>query len=153
MYVQQSGGNTVNGLNSSTNIILENNIMLKGMDIYNAAITNNILVDGGYNGSATNTVQYNICNGTQFPANGYNQQNVNMSTVFLGTGSTDGQWQLAPGSPAIGTGVGGTDIGMYGGVDPYVLSGIPAIPTIYQFFGSNAGSQSLPVELKIKARK
>ena len=74
-----------------------------------------------------------------------------MNTVFAGTGSTDGQWQLASGSPAIGTGTNGTDIGMFGGDDPYVLSGLPQIPAIYKFLGSSVGSQSIDVEVKIKS--
>ena len=39
---------------------------------------------------------------------------------------------LKPNSPAKGAGSGGTDIGMFGGVNPYVLSGIPSVPTFYQ---------------------
>ena len=41
------------------------------------------------------------------------------------------------------------------GPDPYVLSGIPDIPTIYSFFAPDGASEEngLPVEIKIKARK
>ncbi|MFH0882855.1 MAG: right-handed parallel beta-helix repeat-containing protein, partial [bacterium] len=72
----------------------------------------------------------------------------------VGTGSTDSQWQLAVDSPAEGVGVGGVDCGMFGGNDPYVLSGIPPIPTITHFFAPSTASQAsgLNVELKAKAR-
>ena len=133
------------------NIVLENNIFYGDLSLSNASIINNILRSGSYSGT-NNNIQYNICNSTQFPNDGTNQVNVNMGTVFLGNGSTDGQWQLAPGSPAIGTGSNGTDIGMFGGDNPYTLSGIPPIPAIYEFLGSSTGSQFLPVQAKIKSR-
>jgi hypothetical protein len=31
-------------------------------------------------------------------------------------------------SPGLGAGFGGTDCGIFGGAEPYVLSGIPPIP-------------------------
>lgn len=138
---------------SVVNIILENNVIAGGtMYIYNANITNNILVHGLYFGTG-NVILYNICNSTQFPSTGNNQQNVDMNTVFVGSGSVDGRLKLKSGSPAIGAGTNGTDIGMFGGDNPYVLSGIPPIPTIYKFLGSSFGSQSLPVQIKIKSRR
>ena len=51
-----------------------------------------------------------------------------MTTVFKYTGSTDGRYKLKAGSPAIGYGVGGVDCGIYGGPEPYVLSGMPTVP-------------------------
>ncbi len=91
---------------------------------------------------------------TQFGATNGNQQNVDMATVFIGTGSTDGKWQLKGGSPAIGTGTGGQDIGAFGGPSPYVLSGIPPIPTIYDVVAPTVGTQQsgLPVRIKAKSR-
>jgi len=54
------------------------------------------------------------------------------------TGSFDTRLKLKAGSPASGTGLSvGTvinpDCGAFGGTDPYIPSGIPAIPTIYTF--------------------
>ncbi len=63
-----------------------------------------------------------------------NQFGINLTTgYFVGgtTGSYDSRFALAPASPAIGAGIGGVDIGAYGGPTPYKLSGIPTIPTIY----------------------
>ncbi len=61
-----------------------------------------------------------------------------MSTVYVGgtTGGWDSRMMLKAGSPAIGAGVTvGTivspDCGAFGATDPYKLSGIPNIPTIY----------------------
>jgi len=80
-----------------------------------------------------------------------------MTTVFVDSGSvsTDGDWQLRSGSPAIGAGLDGVDCGMFGGSTPYVLSGIPAIPSIYYFIapGSASGAEGLQVEIKARANK
>jgi hypothetical protein len=101
-------------------------------------------------------VQNNIFRGEVFVYGSNNIVSNNVTDngqVFVGTGSTDGQWQLKPGSPAIGAGVGGVDCGMFGGDSPYVLSGIPSIPTIYFFNAPLEGGNQLPVQIKIKSNK
>lgn len=144
--------NMITSQSTCTNIVVEHNILFGRVSLYNSVIANNILRAGIYSGS-NNTVHYNICNSTQFPAGNNNQQNVDMATVFVGTGSDDGKWKLKLGSPAIGSGTNGTDIGMFGGNNPYVLSGLPPIPTIYEFLGQSTGSNSLQVQVKIKSRR
>ena len=66
--------------------------------------------------------------------------------VFVQTGSYDAYYQLCDGSPAIGAGVGGADCGMFGGATPYKLSGIPAIPTIYNFVAPATGF-TIPIQI------
>ncbi len=66
--------------------------------------------------------------------------------------STDGQYIIKPGSPAIGAGVGGVDCGMFGG--GYRLSGIPNIPNIYEFDVPNTGYTNeggIQVTVKVKS--
>lgn len=118
-------------------------------------MSNNIVQEAAGTVTGTgNSIYNNIDAGDHFGTENGNQVNVDMSTVFVGTGSTDGQWQLAAGSPAIGAGFNGVDCGMFGGPTPYVLSGIPSIPSIYIFdapaIGSTAGG--LPVRLSVKSR-
>ena len=48
------------------------------------------------------------------------------ANIFSLTGSNDERYQLKEGSPAIGAGNDGTDIGPSGGLYPYVLGGLPA---------------------------
>lgn len=69
-----------------------------------------------------------------------NQLGISYNSVFIddfanGVGSIDHRFMLRAGSPAIGAGVtiGGytPDCGAFGGPDPYRLSGIPAVPSIY----------------------
>ena len=92
-----------------------------------------------------------------------NQANVDLSTVFLVAPtatkpqdvSTDGRWQLKVGSPAKAAGFGSTnekpvDIGPFGGTEPYVLSGLPPIPSIYFFEHQPMGSNADPLDVRIK---
>jgi len=143
----------INGSSDCTNIIVENNILYGAVTLYNATISNNIFRDGTYTGNASNTIVNNICSATQFDTTGNNQQNVVMSSVFVASGTTDGQWQIDPAGPAAGAGTFGTDIGMFGGITPYILSGIPEIPTVYFFYGPSNASQTLQIQTKIKSRR
>ncbi|MBS4012987.1 MAG: hypothetical protein KGZ97_04395 [Bacteroidetes bacterium] len=133
--------------------IIENNILYGVTHVNNAEFHNNIITFGAF--SCTNcNVTHNIGNSTQFGTINGNQQNVSPSTIFLGaTGnSTDGQWRLRPGSPAIGTGVGGTDVGMFGGATPYKLSGLPNIPAIYEInHNIDYENQLLEIEFSVKS--
>lgn len=131
---------------------IRNNVFLGDITINSSVFYNNILRGGNFSAIDCD-VRNNIGNSTQFGSSDGNQENVDMNTVFIGTGSTDGRWQLAPGSPAIGAGVFGEDCGMFGGHDPYVLSGLPAIPAIYLFIApvSASGLHGLPVQVKIKS--
>jgi hypothetical protein len=131
--------------------IFANNIFAITTTINNSTLVNNIAF-----GTVTMTnciYTYNIGTSTQFGNQNGNQQNVSQSVLFVGlTGnSTDGQWKLKTGSPAIGAGEGGTDIGMYGGETPYVLSGIPPIPAIYSLDAQSLPSNTLDVNLKAKS--
>lgn len=76
------------------------------------------------------------------PTNVYNVT----AQVFVQTGSYDASYQLCAGSPAIGAGVSGADCGMFGGSTPYKLSGIPAIPTIYNFSAPATGF-TIPIQI------
>jgi hypothetical protein len=131
--------------------IFANNIFNYITTIYNSTLVNNIAL---YTVTLTNCVStYNIGNSTQFGNLDGNQQNVSQSALFVGpTGtSTDGQWVLKVGSPAIGAGEEGTDIGMFGGEYPYVLSGLPPIPAIYSLDAQSLPSNTLDVNLKAKS--
>jgi hypothetical protein len=158
------GGDATTGaavnMNSSTVAIFQNNIFRRGRVIaFNSNFTNNIMVAGTLEGSG-NLLANNIANGTQFGNANGNQQNVVMATVFVGTGSgisSDGTWKLKSGSPAIAAGFGSTpgnpiDAGMYGTAFPYVLSGMPPIPSVYFFENQPVGSNADPIDVSIKVK-
>jgi len=123
-------------------------------DLYskNGAYLNNILVDGSVSGS-NNFYYYNLCNSTQFANELGNQQNVGMSVVFVDhTPAVDTGLILAPGSPAIGAGFEGVDCGIFGGNNPYVLSGMPPIPSIFELTHTGIGSVATPIQVNFKAK-
>lgn len=144
-------------LHVNTVAIVKNNVMRRGAIVaYNSSITNNIMYRGTYGGTG-NLSSNNLSNGTQFGTTDGNQSGVDMTNVFLGTGSYDNFFKLKTGSPALGAGYGSTqqvpvDAGMYGGSTPYVLSGIPAIPSIYYFKNKPVGSNSDPIDVQVKVR-
>ncbi len=131
------------------------------LSAYNASIANNIICyqSGGIPVNTGNTITNNILasDGTN---SGGNQYNVAMANVFVDFNgdkgfSTDGKWQLRTGSPATGAGVSGVDCGVFGGVTPYVLSGVPALPHIYEaeIPGTAYSGEGLNCSIKIKSGK
>ena len=157
-------GDATNGavltLQANASAIIQNNIIRRGkVTVNNSTLTNNIMFAGTFSGTG-NLVSNNLANGTQFGTENNNKANVDTSKVFLGTGadiSYDGQWKLAGGSPALGAGYGSTaqnpvDAGIYSGPTPYVLSGMPAIPSIYYFENKPVGSNSDPITVTIKVK-
>jgi len=141
---------------STCSATITNNFLYGNVSLYNSEFYNNIMKSGDfYDHNNTNNYYNNIGHSDQFAPCGENgnQCSVNMTTVFIGTGSTDGQYQLAEGSPAIGAGVSGEDCGAFDGLYPYVLSGMPSeIPAIYYFFSPGAGFE-IPVEIKAKSHE
>ncbi len=131
--------------------VIENNVIFGNSTINNAMMNNNIMRDGSL--SLINcSCQNNIGNSSQFGFVNNNQSNITMESVFVGSGSTDGQWQLKAASPAIGAGLGGIDCGMFGGNFPYVLSGIPAIPAIYELnHNIDYQNQQIQLEMSVKS--
>lgn len=87
-----------------------------------------------------------------FPDNLYNQFK---EDIFTLEGSSDKQWELKPGSPAIGYGTNGDDCGAYGGPEYYVPSGLPfMIPRIIEATIPSSGSGNvLPVHIKAKTQE
>ncbi|NOZ08090.1 MAG: hypothetical protein GXO91_04320 [FCB group bacterium] len=135
----------------SGSCVFRNNIIYDGVSGSGQQLINNILFSGTYSGE--NDLLNNLCNGDQFGTGNGNQSNIDMNIVFTGTGSTDGQWQLVFNSPASGAGFDGEDCGMFGGLTPYVLSGMPNIPAIYQFVAPSVVSptSALPVHIEAKS--
>jgi hypothetical protein len=164
-------GGSLQGLNSSSLTIKHNVFSTTGnfafsstYAISNSVIQNNIINITGAtpvaNVNGTNTFTNNISNTTVFGTLNSNQASVAMSTVFVidpATSSpspytTDSRWTLKAGSPAIGAGASAEDCGIFGGGDPYVLSGLPAVPAIYDLIAPTTATQSGGLNVTIKAK-
>ena len=140
------------GLPSTVSAIIENNTFPTGsyLNVWGSQVDNNIFGSGTV--TLNNSVAFNnICDGTEFPAGNGNQQNITMTNVWVSTGSTDGYYFLKPGSPALGTGQNGYDIGFTGGPNPYKLSGIPDVPSIYQLTVPPTGTNTINVTISTRS--
>ncbi|MDK9700861.1 MAG: hypothetical protein OEM52_12005 [bacterium] len=151
IYAAAYNAQALHSLSEAGPIDVRNCIIYGNISLTNVTFTDNILRNAT-NVVFTGTAYYNLCDGSQFGTTNGNQANVNMSTVFVGTGSSDAQWQLATGSPAISAGRFGGNCGMYGGDAPYILSGIPPIPTITLFDAPATGSTLNGLQTRIQAR-
>ncbi len=131
-------------LGASDNGLMEYNVFaLAGgytLNFNNGAFNfeKNIIVSSaaGISNSANVLFKYNMAASSILPTNNGNQNNITMSnnSVFVNYSLTpynDQYFILSPTSPAKTAGPGSTAIGAYGGAAPYVASGIPPIPTIY----------------------
>lgn len=139
---------------ASSSATIANNFTHGYWSVNYCVVTNNIMAGGYYTG-ANNLITNNLCNSTQLPA-GSNKQNIGMnSTLFVSTGGTDAYYQLKDGSDGDNYGTDGTDVGPFGGWDPYVISGIPSLPTIYYLEAPASGSATngLPVRIKAKSNR
>ena len=152
-------------ITGSTNVILSNNIIAYSVNvaanssavvtnnifnylnsgsgsISNSQLQNNIINRATSNYTFTNCVlNNNMANNTSLPAGNGNINSIVMSTVFTNyTGNTDGDFVLKAASPALGTGYGGIDMGVFSGSTPFVIALQPAIPAIYQLTAPAAPS-------------
>lgn len=128
----------------SGNTIIRNNIFLG--DYVTISNLNNLtrnIFSGNYLGYVGGGNLVNVAYGGTSLFVGYPTQ---------GDNSPDGRFKLSSASPARGAGVNGVDCGAFGGDEPYVLSGIPFIPNIYELTVPNAGSSGSGIKITIKAK-
>jgi hypothetical protein len=149
----------------SGNLQIVNNVCTYGygyaISVYNASIANNIITNPTYGVmiNTGNAINNNIfaCAGTNASGNQYNVAMANVFIDFSGSlnYSDDAKWMLKTGSPAIGAGVSGVDCGVFGGPTPYVLSGVPNLPHIYEASipGTAYSNLGLACTIKIKSGK
>lgn len=143
--------------------VIKNNVVGYCIQTVHAEIKNNIIYtatnpwDGnlsGYKILTGSTYKYNLFAGTTVPSGSGNLANVDMNAVFadFDNKNVDNDFMLKEGSPAKGAGENSTDCGVFGGDQPYVLSGIPGVPHIYEAIipTSASGDSGLKVYLKIK---
>jgi hypothetical protein len=117
-------------------------------------------------GSSGNTVRHNAANSAMLNAFG-NPTNLNVSLLpfylanqdsvfsFNQTASRDGRYDLNPTwptNPLRVSGFGGGEIGMYGTSYSYVLSGLPSIPSIYDYVSAPQGTPNTGVNVTVKGK-
>jgi len=156
---------TLAGVGGAADLEVRNNVIKGDLILKNTDFRNNIIRQGSItlDVALTNTVEFNLGPVTTvLPAGVGNINIVDPDAEFIGPGSTDGQWQLSPGSNSVNAGdpdpqfndlVNGTrnDMGMFGGMTPYILSGLPPIPAIYSYQAQTKSATTLPITVKIKS--
>ncbi len=137
---------------------VEHNIFLGNVQIETSNFRSNIIA------STTSTldivspsIQNNITLGTQFSAYTSNQSYKDNTQLFVGltaanNKSPDGQYKLIAGNAFATAGYNGEEPGIFGGTEPYVLSGIPTIPTIYELQADAVANKQDGLNVTIKAR-
>lgn len=136
------------------NVAVANNTIKGNLSLSDANIYNNILMNNGSTLNLRNCFfQRNI--GIDYNQFEGDNKIAIFNQIFVDTGSPDGMYQLKESSPAKGYAVNGDDCGMFGGDEPYLLSGIPPIPTIYEAQVAPSGNNmdGLTVKIKVKANK
>jgi len=135
------------------------------INVYNSSIKNNIVFNTrgvnyvciNTNPDQNNNIEFNVCNTetTTYPVPENNIWDAVIEEVIVNEGPAEHQIYLIEDSPAIGYGEGGVDCGVYGGLNPYILSGMPPVPHIFKAtvpVSANTTS-GLPVEVQIKSQK
>ena len=101
---------------------------------------------------ANNVIRYFTWPGNTTPTDPqFDELFVGWPTVSA-TMSTDARTQLKAGSVALTAGEGGTQAGAFGGDDPYVLGGVPFIPTITQLTVPAVVPQNETMTVTVKAQ-
>lgn len=134
-------------------------------DLEGCIFSNNIIDTGTYKtgifdkSAVGNSISNNICTSpVGLPTGSGNINDVNIATIFKvgkpwdDINTLEANLQLADNSPAKTAGAGKTPIGIYAGVNPYVQSGLPNIPTITSFNSSGFGTVNTPLKITINVR-
>jgi len=74
-----------------------------------------------------------------------------LSEVFEVGEARDKYYKLASNSPAKGSGLGGSDLGLFGGPQPYVISGIPSLPRVTRFLVPATATDSSGLRFELEA--
>jgi hypothetical protein len=135
------------------------------ISVHNSSIKNNIVFNTyssqpciNTNPEQNNNIEFNVCNNEDYnnlPVPENNIWDAVIEEVITGEGAAETKLYLIEGSPAIGYGEGGMDCGAYGGLNPYILSGMPPVPHIFKASVpvSATTTSGLPVNVQIKSQK
>lgn len=123
---------------------------MDGSNYSTLSVFNNIIPGGNISGIDPDDAHNNISNSTQFGVTNGNQQNVDINTVFVDAANNN--FHLKEGSPAIGSGLGGTDCGIYGGTFPFVDNGRTWLPIITEANVQGIVNKADGLDITVKAK-
>ena len=134
---------------------VEYNLIQDGeTELFNATFRFNIITANDLVEIANTLPQYNISTTTQgaLASSDGNLTNVPSADIFVTGGTSDGGFMLKDASTALGIGPNSEDAGIFAGPDPYVLSGIPALPTITEIIAPTFASPTSGITITVKAK-
>ncbi len=139
------------------NWIVRNNTFITDNShlLANSIFENNVLIGTGVASFNGVTSTYNISSANAFSGGTGNQNSYAIAAELLGSGtgiSTDESYQIKNGSPLKTAGSAGIEVGAYGGTSPYVVSGIPTIPSVTNMINTGIGSNSTPIQVTISVK-
>jgi len=128
---------------SGINIVVHNSIVLSNASFNPAPLFSNSIFES--------TSSFFPCSNPDILCN------VSLDTLFAGFPadpqySFDTKYQLGTNSPALNFASDGGDCGVYGGDDPYIPSGTPPIPFIYEFDADHQGTTGGGIDVNIKVK-
>ncbi len=125
--------------------------------IANCVFENNLLTGSGAFNYTGVTFSYNVSTGSTFSIGTGNVNNYDLITnsEILGSGagiSADEAFQIKAGSALKTLGSGSTEVGAFGGTTPYIVSGIPPIPSITSMVNTGTGDATTPIKVTISVK-
>lgn len=164
IYLNLSGPGFVSGF---LNSLVLNNTIYGSFTTFNSGSCNGTIFTGNictggdpskFNPSGSgNTFNNNISLGSScWPIGNGNQNSISAtnfySTNSISSTSPDNIFQLSATSIGKTASSTGGEIGAFGGVSPYVLSGIAPYPTITNFTTSGVGNSTTPLSVSVTVR-
>ncbi|WP_179019002.1 hypothetical protein [Winogradskyella forsetii] len=130
------------------------------LEFNTGSFQNNILkapgITANINSGTNNNVQYNTVSlSSVFTGTTENLWVPSMATLFVADGTTDGNYQLQSDSTFNVVGSDGTERGAFGGIVPgnrYNLSGLGAIPVVYEVTTTGVSEAGTGLPVTIQAR-
>lgn len=126
-----------------------------GIFLANSVFENNLLLAGGIANCFNCTMSYNVSSSSSFSGGVGNQNNFSFTGQFVSADagiSPDEMHQIVAGSSLKTAGSAGAEVGIFGGATPYVISQIPAIPSITSMTNTATGSNSVPLQVTISVK-
>ncbi len=165
-------------VNNLLNAVIKNNFLFQVSSVgnYHTNVDNSSMTNNIYEGimhistiypledatSSGNSYGYNLVTSYNLLPNGNGNINgADISSIFTDNNVFNYQSQylqmeqgidLASGSPAIGSGSGGIDMGPLGGTTPYLKSGLPPFPIITSAVNSGVGNATVPLNVNVSIR-
>lgn len=139
------------GFDANSDVVIKNNYIGGDVNVTNSMLENNILMGQNFS-IASSWEQFNIFKtGCNLSTISINSRFATFEEVYP-TAPVADNFQLPTNSVAKAKGNGGADCGPFGGLQPYCLSGIIAIPTIVSLFGEPQVSSESGLNVRVKVR-